>query len=762
MRNPTPLKFEDDYPFEETSKKTAPKPQPSSAHGEGEFTAPSTQDAASLSEYRLLIIRHIRNNYFMKPYLDTFANLCYFMPWVINLHEVIEVSRSHDIIDEFKLIVNNLSTIVESMQDMMRVFIPDGMMTFRRDQWDRWTLLDMTRAVVEDKSLNSISRSTSCAKLLSTIMPIELADEMFQAYQIEIDDSKDFNRMESWSKFIAVNLKLNLDSDKDVKIFFTKMKFIPNDQILLESKSRNNRFLEQKNRIVKLVSGSRDIFATWTRKVNSLHESKFNFSLFYMDNIRSGDPSVQPKKLELKQPILDKVLYSRDLEKEEFLQIMFLKTGYSLYDTRTDMNALIKRLSQQIGLLLTDLLYLFKSKTETLATVFLTEEVLQAILKKPFCKNADALFTIKGERPVITLYCIYSGRHSTYEILERRFILSKAKYRHQETFVLGPPSIVCWSDIAYLGERKMGLHGIPGEVIIVCRNEKADKNKNLVTNLNLITKRNYCICLQKSFYDEFFIFLERSEFILITQLEGSNDLLVCNNFLQIDFFLLQSKNHDSGRLYKLIRYENFNINGDQNEAIDYIGTFVYSKVYRFQENSSMLLMIHAGIRMRIDPIANILTLSVIFRIRVIDTEYYFAQKHLQLYREEETPILKIDHQAEVIQDLVSNRTIPILRGYSFDDAASIIIPLYKEANFKYLGNLSRCDTEPTSHNYLIFIFNKGDYEDQLSRYLIDQLPVAFKLKLPGDLAKKVWKQFKEQIVDWEPAHFGSIPFHALS
>jgi hypothetical protein len=177
----------------------------------------------------------------------------------------------------------------------------------------------------------------------------------------------------------------------------------------------------------------------------------------------------------------------------------------------------------------------------------------------------------------------------------------------------------------------------------------------------------------------------------------------------------------------------------------------------------MLLMIHAGIKTNIDPANDaVLFLTLIFRTRVIDTEHYYANQHLQMFREEEKPILKIDHQAQVIQDLVNNRSISIPRGYPFLIVAANIMGMYKEANFKYLGNLSRCDTEPTSHNYLIFIFKKSDYEDQLSRFLVENLPVAFKLNLPGDLPKNVWKQFKEQIVDWEPSHFCSIPFHAFS
>jgi hypothetical protein len=554
MRNPTPLSFDDDYPFEEASKKTSPKPEPSIKHRKEEFIYPSKTDAASLSEYRLLIIRHVRNTYFMEPYFDTISNLSYFMRSTITLHKITDANRTHDIIDEFKLLVNNLSTIVESMQDMMRVFIPDGMMTFRRDQWDRWTLLDLIRAIVEDKSPNTISRSTSCAKLLSTIMPIELADEIFQLYQIEIDGSKDFNRIESWSKSVALLLSLKFHKEDDQLNFLRKLKKLPNDQILFESQSKNNKFLEQKNKIATLVAGNRDIFVTWTRKVNSLRQCNFEFSLFYMDKIKSGDPSVQPKKLELKHPILDKVLYERDLHKEEFLQFMFSKCGYSLYDTRTNMNALIKRLSQQIGLLLTDFLHLFRSKTESLATIFLTEEVLQAIFKEPFCQNADALFTITGKRPAITLYCVYSGRHSTYEVFQRPIILTIAKYRNQETFVLGAPSIIKLQSSKNLGKRIFGIHGIPGEVIIIFSNNDSGEYKNSISNLNLLTGRCYLIATKEGSVEPLIKLCNNSDFLTITQIEGCNDLLVCNEYPIDSFFLLKAYNHTSGRYYNLIRF----------------------------------------------------------------------------------------------------------------------------------------------------------------------------------------------------------------
>ena len=184
----------------------------------------------------------------MKPYLDTFANLCYFMPWVINLHEVIEVSRSHDIIDEFKLLANNLSTIVESMQDMMRVFIPDGMMTFRRDQWDRWTLLDMVRAVVEDKSLNSVSRLHGCARLLSVIMPIELTDEFFLEFDIKIDED-DANRYKTWVRALRDRIMINLSLGHLEYSFVLNLNRIYSTQIESKEKACLTRFEREKNRI---------------------------------------------------------------------------------------------------------------------------------------------------------------------------------------------------------------------------------------------------------------------------------------------------------------------------------------------------------------------------------------------------------------------------------------------------------------------------------------------------------------------------------
>jgi len=414
---------------------------------------------------------------------------------IVDLHKVKEVNRSHDVIDEFKLLVNNLSTIIESMQDMMRVFIPDGMMTFRRDQWDRWTLLDMVRAVVEDKSLNSVSRLHGCARLLSVIMPIELTDEFLFEFDIKIDED-DANRYKTWVRALRDRIMLNILSENMEFSFLWTLNKIYSKQIEWKEITCLTRFEREKNRISELEDSNPNVFYTWTRRVKRLEKNNFAFSLTYIFRCLEGDPSVQPKKLELKQPILAKTLYYGEMGNEPYLMMMLNKFGVNVFGNQDDRDKLVKRMSQKIGLLLPELLYVFKLPPDQISKVLINPIVMDGIFTSRFYWDLDALFTVSGEWPNKTLHCAFMGPNNILFLNDCKIFLSTEKNRWEHTFMLGETTQICcmYENEKLFDKIYCGISAKNGEIELLCAKMMNDGEPKLKLMLLNCVKKTLQSC----------------------------------------------------------------------------------------------------------------------------------------------------------------------------------------------------------------------------------------------------------------------------
>jgi len=150
------------------------------------------------------------------------------------------------------------------------------------------------------------------------------------------------------------------------------------------------------------------------------------------------------------------------------------------------------------------------------------------------------------------------------------------------------------------------------------------------------------------------------------------------------------------------------------------------------------------------------------RVRVVDQLNYHPHQKYQMHYEEPHPLIRIDMPNNVMINLISGKSAKLVEGMGYDDSLGVLSQNYVHGNLKYLGNLSHSETEESSHNYLVMTFNYNTSKNQHATAFLSQFPIVFKLHLPGDLPKKIWKDFKAKIVDWEPPHVSPLPSHALS
>jgi len=715
-------------------------------------------------DYTMALVTTIRNKYF-HIYYNTIAHTMLTLSSIVDATSASN-SLSHDLINDVRIGFTNLSIIIDAMQSFLSMHFPHITLPYCRHNWDKWTVLEYIRGVVEE--MDGEKRLDRGAAFLSSVLPLPFSDEMFRAYNMSAFTDRNASRIDKWKVLIVMCNQIISSSEPDqIDGFFAVIQRMSKRKIYLQSDDDRNRLSEDILRLDSVEKNRPMEIRVWTDKLRTLTEPLSRFDLFLEDKYKQGDQSFKPKDIHSTHPIIDKNIYINEVEGEDYLVMMMDKFGYKLVDGGEDRARLVKRLSQLIGLVIKELLHLFKGKFEILAEILLCDQVLEFIQRRPVSKTDEAIFTLSGTRPLLTLHCLHLGPTDRLTVYNREIFLTRGRNTWQETFHMGRGYFrgSIYSDTI---EIICGISLAKGRVLAIC-----DQKRNGATEWFGIT----CIdCVKMVFVEVKFLKLQFERMMycvrhsprpLLAKIENTEKIIIAGYNYEVGLFVMEPIPVEQDLHYGLHYYaindkKYFDSSSEPYKKVLF-GTTILSNLYTYQEYSSMCLMILASISRQPkdkDKGSKNYTVYLTVVIRVIDTENYYDDQRNQMFKEESVPFLEVDFERKRVVSKFSEKEVKMVPG-GFEKTVSAIQRFYDEVQLRYFGNLRQSDCEDSSHNYLGLKYSKRISSDPVLVDFFMQFPVAFKLYLPGDLPKKIWKQFKAKIVDWEPAHFSPIPFHAF-